>query len=299
MAKMVRVTVPATTANIGPGFDCLGIALSLYNDIEVEEIEKGLLIEVEGRDKEKIETNERNLIYQSMLKTFDKIGWHPKGLRIKQYNRIPVSRGLGSSAACIVGGIMAANKLNNSPLNKEEMLALAVEIEGHPDNVTPALFGGVVVSCQDAGEINYIRFPVHEALKFTVAVPEIQLSTKASRGALPEVVPFKDAVLNVGKSSLLVASLMSGELDKIAYSLKDRLHQPYRVGLIDSLKNVFQEAEKQGMNQLFLSGAGPSIVYLTWSQEKQEKEKQFYHIIEGMPEEWNIVVLKGDNEGVK
>lgn len=296
---MVRVIVPATTANIGPGFDCLGIALSLCNEIEAEEIEKGLFIEVEGRDKEKIETNEGNLIYRSMLKTFDKIGWHPKGLRIKQYNRIPVSRGLGSSAACIVGGIVAANKLKNSPLSKEKMLRLAVEIEGHPDNVTPALFGGVVVSCQDQGETNYVRFPVHEALKFIVAIPEVQLSTKASRGALPEVVPFKDAVLNVGKSSLLVAALMSGELEKICCSLKDRLHQPYRIGLIDSLKNVFQEAEKQEINQLFLSGAGPSIVYLTWNQEKEEKEKAFYRIIEGMPEEWNIVTLKGDNEGVK
>ena len=294
---MVKVVVPATTANIGPGFDCLGIALSLYNEIEVEEIQEGLAIEVEGRDKEKITTNENNLVYQSMLKVFEKIGWHPRGLRIKQYNGIPVSRGLGSSAACIVGGIMAANKLRDFPLSKEEVLELAVEIEGHPDNVAPALFGGVVVSCQDQGKTNYVRFPVHEALKFIVAIPEIELSTKKSRGVLPELVPFKDAVSNVGKSSLLVAALMSGELDKISLALEDRLHQPYRIELMDSLKNIFKGAKAQGINELFLSGSGPSIVYLTWEEADKNKEKKFYDLIYSMPEKWDIKNLKGDNQG--
>lgn len=295
---MHKIVVPATTANIGPGFDCLGIALSLYNEIEVEEISEGLVIEVEGRDKEKIETNENNLVYQSMLRTFDKIGSYPKGLKIKQFNNIPISRGLGSSAACIVGGVMAANKLMNSPLSTEEMLELAVEIEGHPDNVAPALLGGVVVSYREEGKTTYVRFPVNQNLKFVVAIPEIQLSTKVSRGALPEVVPFKDAVANVGKASLLVAALMSGELDKIAFSLEDRLHQPYRVELMESLKNIFEGAKSQGIHQLFLSGAGPSIIFVSWHQEQEEKEKDFCRLVTSMPEEWNIKILKGDNQGV-
>ncbi|SES95397.1 homoserine kinase [Natronincola peptidivorans] len=296
---MVRVTVPATTANIGPGFDCLGIALSLYNAIEVEETDQGLIIEVEGRDREKIETNENNLIYQSMLKTFERVDYRPKGLKIKQYNNIPMARGLGSSAACIVGGVVAANKLAGNPLKKDEVLQIAVEIEGHPDNVTPALLGGVVVSHHEKGKTNYVRFPVKEVLNFIVAIPETELSTKASRGVLPQTVPFKDAVANVGKSSLLVAALMSGELDKISSALEDRLHQPYRISLMDSLNNIFIEAGKKGINQLFLSGAGPSIVYLTWDQGEKEKEEQFYQLVASMPEEWNIKVLKGDNIGTK
>ncbi|SDK84599.1 homoserine kinase [Natronincola ferrireducens] len=293
---MIRVKVPATTANIGPGFDCLGIALSLYNEIEVEEIDNGLIIDIEGRDEEKIEKNENNLVYQSMLKTFQRIGYQPKGIKIKQYNRIPIARGLGSSAACIVGGVMAANGLCGKPLSTEEMLELAVEIEGHPDNVTPALVGGVVVSCKDEGQTTYIRFDVHEALKFIVAIPEVELSTKASRGVLPETIAFQDAVMNVGKSSLLVAALMSGELEKLSFALKDRLHQPYRIKLMDSLENIFTRGEDLGLNQLFLSGAGPSIIYLTWGEEA-EKEKKFYHIIKEAPEEWTFQVLAGDNKG--
>ncbi|AKL97165.1 homoserine kinase ThrB [Clostridium aceticum] len=293
---MIKVTVPATTANVGPGFDCLGIALSLYNEIEVEEIEEGLLIEVEGRDQEKIEKNKNNLIYQSMLKTFDKIDRYPKGLRIKQYNNIPLARGLGSSAACIVGGIVAANKLMGNLLSQEEVLELAVEIEGHPDNVAPALLGGVVVSCQDEGKTSYVRFPVHETLKFIVAIPEVELSTKASRGVLPESVPFRDAVKNVGKSSLLVAALMSGELEKIPYALQDCLHQPYRTKLMASLETIFSKAEKLDLNQLFLSGAGPSIIYLSWKQE-EERARTFINLVNTMPEQWNIKTLQGDNKG--
>ncbi|AOY75211.1 homoserine kinase [Clostridium formicaceticum] len=293
---MIKVTVPATTANVGPGFDCLGIALSLYNEIEVEEIEKGLLIEVEGRDQEKIEKNKNNLIYQSMLRVFDKIGKYPKGIKIKQYNNIPLARGLGSSAACIVGGIVAANKLMGNLLSQEEVLELAVEIEGHPDNVAPALLGGVVVSCQDEGKTSYVRFPVHEALRFIVAIPEVQLSTKASRGVLPEGVPFKDAVRNVGKSSLLVAALMSGELEKIPHALQDCLHQPYRTKLIDSLEAIFSKAKELDLNQLFLSGAGPSIIYLSW-QQGGEKEKIFCNLVNTMPEQWNFKILEGDNKG--
>lgn len=294
---MIKVTIPATTANVGPGFDCLGIALTLYNEIEVEETEEGLLIEVEGRDRDKIDTDENNLVYQSMLKTFDKVGYSSKGLRIKQYNNIPIARGLGSSAACIVGGVVAANKLCGEPLSQQEVLDIAVEIEGHPDNVAPALLGGVVVSCYDKDKTTYVRFPVKEGLKFIVAIPEVVLSTKASRGVLPQKVSFKDAVFNVGKSSLLVAALMSGELDKITSALEDRLHQPYRIGLMDSLKSLFQEAKSREIKQLFLSGAGPSVIYLTWDSGKDKNQEEFYRIIRSMPEEWSIKALKGDNKG--
>mgnify|MGYP000986795297 CR=1 FL=1 len=296
---MPSISVPATTANVGPGFDCLGMALSLYNDITVDEIPDGLEIEVGGRDKEKIKTDESNLVYQSMLKTFERIGEAPKGLRIKQFNRIPISRGLGSSAACIVGGIMAVNKLKGLPLSQDEVLELAVEIEGHPDNVTPALLGGVAVSHSNMGKVNYVRFPVHRSLKFIVAIPQVELSTKASRGALPDRVSFQDAVFNIGTSSLLVAALMSGDFEKIAYGLQDRIHQPYRIELVDSLRHIFNEAEVQNLKHLFLSGAGPSVIYMTWEEGNREKERKFCDLIRGMSQTWDIQILKGDNEGVR
>ena len=295
---MVKVKVPATTANVGPGFDSLGIALTLYNEIEVEEINSGLSIEVKGRDSEKIDTDENNLVYKSMIKTFNEIGYDYKGLKIKQYNNIPIGRGLGSSAASIIGAIVAANKLAGNVLTQDEILDIAVEIEGHPDNVAPALFGGVVVSCSDNNHTNYIKFPVDERLKFIVAIPEVILSTKDSRNVLPKKVTFEDAVFNLSRSSLLVASLMSGDLEKLDIALQDRLHQPYRIGLLNSLKNISKEAKKQGLNRVFLSGAGPSVIYITWDMEDDEDENKFYNIIKKLPEEWSIQILKGDNKGI-
>ncbi|MCC5909435.1 MAG: homoserine kinase [Clostridiaceae bacterium] len=293
---MIKVSVPATTANIGPGFDCIGMALTLYNEIQVEETNKDLIIEVTGRDAENIEKDENNLVYKSMLKVFDKIGYRPKGLKIKQHNGIPMARGLGSSAACIVGGVTAANKLCGSPLNHDQLLQLATEIEGHPDNVAPALFGGVVVSSQDKAKTSYVRFPVPESLKFIVAIPAVSLSTKAARGVLPENILFEDAVFNVGKASLLVAALMSGELDKLDVALQDRLHQPYRVKLMDSLEKIFNGCRDQNLNNVFLSGAGPSIIYLNW--KKDEEEKGFYSLFKEMSETWEFKTLKGDNKGI-
>ena len=227
----MKVIIPATTANIGPGFDCLGIGLSLYNSIEVEEISEGLIIEVDGVDKDLIEMDENNLVYKSMLKYFETIDYKPKGLRIKQYNEIPIARGLGSSAASIVGGIVAANEMCKRSLSKEELLKMAVEIEGHPDNVVPALFGGLAISNKCKDEVHYIQTPISKDLKFVAAIPEIVLSTIESRAVLPDFVPFEDAVFNVGKSSLLVAALMKGELEKVTPALRDKLHQPYRTKL--------------------------------------------------------------------
>ncbi|ABR46795.1 homoserine kinase [Alkaliphilus metalliredigens QYMF] len=295
---MIHVTVPATTANVGPGFDCLGIALSLYNHIEVEEIPEGLVIEVSGVDQDLIEKDEGNLVYQSMLKAFKAIGYQPSGLRIKQYNGIPVARGLGSSAACIVGGVLAANKMCGSPLSQDEMLEIAVEVEGHPDNVAPALLGGVVVSNRYEGKTHYVRALVHEDLKFLTAIPNVPLGTKEARDALPRVVAFEDAVFNVGKSSLLVAALFSGDLEKIKPALQDRLHQSYRAKLMSSLESVFLETEKAHLDSVFLSGAGPTVILLRWQKEGQ-REIKFRDIIYRMEENWEIQDLKGDNIGAQ
>lgn len=295
---MIKVRVPATTANIGPGFDCLGMALSLYNTIEVEENSKGLVIESTGIDQHLIDRDEKNLVYQSMMKGFKALGYMPSGLRIKLHNEIPIARGLGSSAACIVGGIVAANKICNGVLGTEEILELAVEMEGHPDNVAPALLGGVVVSNQGRNKIHYVQFPIPEKLKFIAAVPDIGLSTKKARGVLPQFVSYEDAIFNVGKVSLLVAALLTGNLEEIEVALEDRLHQPYRFSLMDSLERIFQEAAKNQLRNIFLSGAGPSVIVLNWRGLEDEKN-QLIRIVENLPEKWSVKVLEGDNKGVK
>ena len=173
---MIRVKVPATTANIGPGFDSLGIALQLYNIIEVEEINRGLEIHVPSEDKEYIESNDHNLVYQAMKRLFDVVDFQPKGLRINLINNIPIARGLGSSAACIVGGLVVANELLNNPLKKEEIIYLAATMDGHTDNILPALVGGLTVGCLLENEVKYVKMNLPPQLK-SVSYTHLTLPT--------------------------------------------------------------------------------------------------------------------------
>ncbi len=299
---MIRVNVPATSANMGPGFDCLGVALGLYNRIEVDRRKEGLLIENLGKDAEVLPVDETHMVYQSMKRVYDEVGEPLKGLHIKVFNEIPVSRGLGSSAACIVGGMMAANELLNQPLDREKILELSVEVEGHPDNVTPALLGGVVVSTKGDGKTAYLQFPISPKLEWTIAVPNVSLSTKEARLALPKVVPFENAVKNVGNASLLVASLLTEDFSVLNSALRDCLHQPYRSKLLPELDYIFTEAQKKQVNQLYLSGAGPTLAYLNW-QEKDEGREAFLRLLKKTTEiwgrKWDILTLKGDNKGAE
>ncbi|TCQ02407.1 homoserine kinase [Serpentinicella alkaliphila] len=292
----IKVTVPATTANIGPGFDCLGIALSLYNTIEVKEIEEGIKVEVDGIIENDLEVNKENLVYKSMNRIFKEIGYTPKGIYIRQVNNIPFSRGLGSSAACIVGGLLAANELVGNPYSKDQILKMAVEIEGHPDNVAPALFGGFVVSTSRNERVSYIKSTLNENLKFLVGIPKEGLSTKTSREALPNEVVFEDAVFNTGNAALLVAAFMSGDYSKISEAISDRLHQPYRLKLMESLEKIFIEAHNENLKSIFLSGAGPTIIALDWS-DNQEKEKLFAEVLQTVDKNWEMLKLTVDNKG--
>ncbi|MDN5346383.1 MAG: homoserine kinase, partial [Petrotoga sp.] len=196
---MIRVKVPATTANIGPGFDSLGIALQLYNIIEVEEINFGLEINVPVEDRMHIETNEHNLVYRAMKRLFEVVDFHPKGLRINLINNIPLARGLGSSAACIAGGLVAANKLLNDPLKKEEIMYLAATMDGHTDNILPALVGGLTVGCLLEKEVKYVKMNLPPQLKLLAIIPDFHFSTKKARSLLPQNVPVEDAVFNISR----------------------------------------------------------------------------------------------------
>lgn len=291
---MIRVTVPATTANLGPGFDTLGLALNLYNIFSFEEIESGL--EILGVPEKY--NNEDNLIYRSMMKTFKTIGYKKKGIRITVEASIPVSRGLGSSASCIVGGVVGANALANGKLSKEDILKIATEIEGHPDNVAPAIFGGLVISLIDGDNILYNKLNIEEKFKFIALIPEFSLSTEKARSVLPSNVKYKDAVDNVGRVSILLSALSNGRLDLLKYALKDKLHQPYRGRLIKDYFNIIEKCKELGSLGTYLSGAGPTIISLRENEDVRFNES-INKYLKSLDEKWNIKELEIDIEGVK
>ncbi|MBL8045076.1 MAG: homoserine kinase [Anaerolineales bacterium] len=257
--KKVTVSVPASTANLGAGFDCLALALSLRNTVEFYETKQGLEIDVEGEGAERVATDTTNLTYRAAEKVFEKLGRRPGGLRIHAINGIPVGSGMGSSSAAIVGGIAAANALVDGRLTREELLRLATEMEGHPDNVGAAIFGGLALTSAAEEELLVKALSV-PALKVAIALPAFKLSTAEARAALPQQVPLKDAVFNIGRAVFTVQALMAGDYELLHWSMADRLHQPYRKRLIPGFDAVVIEARKAGAVAVALSGAGPSIV---------------------------------------
>lgn len=259
---MVRVQVPASTANLGPGFDCLGMALKLYNTVEMTETSSGLAIEVTGEGASEIPKDTTNVVYNSARQVFKKAGYNPAGLKIRLINNIPVSRGLGSSAAAIVGGMVAANVISGGKLNLHQLLKLAVEMEGHPDNVTPALIGGITVYVHSEDEVKYLKIEPPAGLKAVVAIPAFPLSTKSARKTLPKQVNLEDAVFNIGRAALLVGALQKGDLDFLGVAMEDRLHQCYRAGLVPGMRKVFAAAKLAGARGIALSGAGPALIAL-------------------------------------
>ena len=276
---MIKVTVPATSANLGPGFDTLGVALDIRNTIEMAET--GILdvvIDCPGHE-EALGRPAQNMVYQAAVKVFDRLGYQPHGLYIKEEIAIPVARGLGSSAAAIVGGLVAANALvermtGRPGLSQEELLHMAVAIEGHPDNVTPAMVGGFTVCCMDEvqGPL-HVRFDPPKTLQAVIVMPEVPFGggkkTERSRGVLPTEVSMKDAVYNLNRTALLVAALAQGRVDLLSVATQDRLHQPYRASLVPGLRSVFQAALDAGARGVALSGAGPSVIAFVEANAEQ------------------------------
>ena len=261
---MVRVKVPATTANLGPGFDVLGMALKLYNYVEMDLLPScsDLVIEVSGEGKDTIPVSTENIVYQIALKVFTKAGFKINGLSIKLENNIPTARGLGSSAAALVGGAVAANALSGSCLSISELIDIASEIEGHPDNVVPAMLGGITLCCGVNGKTIYRKIEPPTEIVGIAVVPSFELSTKAAREALPQMVPLRDAVFNLGNLSLLLYAFQECDLQLIKEAMGDRLHQPYRLPLVPGMDKVFEAAVDNGAFGVALSGAGPTVLAL-------------------------------------
>ena len=255
----VRVRVPASTANLGPGFDTLGMALNLYAWIEMS-IADETRIELYGDQMKGIPNTKSNLIYKVAQQLFAAAGVDHPELEIAMYSDIPLTRGLGSSASAIIGALVAANALIGNKLSRDELFQIATRMEDHPDNVGASLFGGIVVAYWDGIRAECIRLEPDKRLEALVAIPDFHLSTEKARNVLPKQVSMKDAVFNVGHSSVLVAALASGRLDMIRRAMKDALHQPYRCSLIPGMDTILQEADQHGALGAALSGAGPTMI---------------------------------------
>ncbi|SHD77753.1 Homoserine kinase [[Clostridium] ultunense Esp] len=291
---MVKVRVPATTANLGPGFDTLGLALNLYNEFTFEEIPEGY--KISGFKKEYGSTN--NLVYRSIKETFREIGYTPTGISIDANTNIPISRGLGSSASCILAGVIGGNELAGRPLGKDEIFQLATKIEGHPDNIAPALFGGLVISLMEEEKVIYNRIEVAKGIKFIALISDFTLSTKESREVLPSMVEYKDCINNINKVALLISALTNGRFDLLRYAFKDRLHEPYRGKLIPDFFNIIEKCKKMDSLGVYLSGAGPTIMCII-DEDNEEFTKEIKAYLHTLDQPWNIRELNIDLEGTK
>ncbi|MCJ7690947.1 MAG: homoserine kinase [Clostridiaceae bacterium] len=289
---MITIRVPATSANLGPGFDCLGIALNLYNTFDFEEIDKG--IEFIGC-AEKFK-NKNNLVYTSMKKCFEKIGYKSHGIRIKMQCDIPVSRGLGSSAACILGGVMAASEIAAGALSKNEILEIASEIEGHPDNLAPALYGGMAVSIKDEKSIYVQQIKLNSKFKLCALIPSFTLSTEKARSVLPTVIPYEDALFNIGRTALLIAALSNGNMDMISIGCEDKLHQKHRGNLINNYEEITKKCMELNSKGVFLSGAGPTIMNII-NEENAEFEVEIVEYLSVLKDKWVVKQLDIDYKG--
>lgn len=292
---MIYVKVPASSANMGAGFDTLGVAVGLYNRIEIEEIPSGLEI-INRNTKSYIPRDTNNLIYRAMLRLFEHVGYASKGYRIAQRSNIPMTRGLGSSSACIVGGMLAANVITGRTLTYDEIIHLAATMEGHPDNVGPALYGGFCVSLTDGGRTIVKSSKIQSHIKFAVTVPDFFVATRKSRGVLPAEVEFRDAVYNIGHASMMQAALVSGDMEALRIAASDRLHQPYRKGYIDGMEDIFAKSYELGSHATYLSGSGPTVMSILDGgyDEFREGMKMYF---EENDLKWKCMILPIDNVG--
>jgi homoserine kinase len=272
----INIGVPATTANLGPGFDCLALALDLWNEAEIEPA-ADFRVEVSGEGSATLPTDENNLVILAYLRCLESQGLtRPGGLQIRMANRIPIGSGLGSSASAVVMGILAANTLHELHMEMGEMIRLAAAMEGHADNAAAALLGGLVVLAQ-AEEIFFKRFEI-PTIQAVVLVPDFPFPTHEARAALPASISHGDAVFNLGRVPLVVQSLRDGDLPFLAQVMDDRLHEPYRVKLIPGAADALAVVREKG-TAAALSGAGPSIIAFQPQNEENvilTMQKMFY-----------------------
>ncbi|CDZ23282.1 Homoserine kinase [[Clostridium] cellulosi] len=290
---MIKIRVPATSANLGSGFDSLGLALKMYNQVMMEETDG---IDITTSDGSCVPVDDTNLIYSSAKFLYELCGHKFRGLKLIQENNIPMTRGLGSSSACIVAGLVGANALLGDPLSKDDLVNLAARLEGHPDNSTPAILGGLVASVFDGNRVYSVKVPISGRLRFAAFIPNFELKTEVARAALPEMVPHKDAIYNLSRAALMTASLFSGRLDNLKIAAGDRLHQPYRLKFIKGAEEIFDLALKSGAYATFISGAGPTLMAMVNVTDLGFADRVSEVLKNKMPD-WKLVMLDCDEEG--
>lgn len=307
----VSVKVPATTANLGPGFDCMGMALPVFNTITIEEtVLPGTGIEINAINDdasaddllfEHIPLDETSIIYKAVELLYNSIGQTPSELKITVQSQIPIARGLGSSASVIVGGLIAANELLGKPADEVALLSIATEVEGHPDNVTPAIVGGLVITSQeDDGSIVYKKLDWPEEWSITVCVPDYELSTDISRSVLPKEVPMADAVFNAKRLGMFVHAVHTKDAELMKLALHDKLHQPYRMKLVPGLDKIMENLKhEENVLGCVLSGAGPSIIVISQKNGLDKIKSIVKDTWEEMNVKVNIMTLPVEQQGAQ
>lgn len=310
MKKHVTVSVPATSANLGPGYDVLGVALPLFNEVVMDAEPDGAAtaapqslspsVDVEGEGFDSLPRDESNLVVRAAYAVFEKVKHWPRALGVKLVNRIPLSRGLGSSAAATLGGMCAANRLCGRPLSDQEILDLALGFEGHPDNLVPAMVGGFCIAGVIKQQARYLRFPVPSDLRAVVCVPEKPLSTPKARRMLPSRIPLSAAVFTSSRVAFLIGSLLQKRYEWLAFAMEDVLHQPPRAALLPGLNAVIEDAKRAGAYGAALSGAGSSVLAFTKpgpvvKRVGQAMQKRFAAC--GLPSRWFETAL--ENKGIR
>ncbi len=309
----VSVTIPATTANIGPGFDCFGMALAIYNKVTIEELvypDEGLQINMipgEDNDNEEntslmtIPTDKTNIVYKAIELLYNYIGQTPPNLKINIHTSIPIAKGLGSSASVIVGGVLAANKLLGNPADEAALLSIANEIEGHPDNITPAMLGGFIMSsAEEDGSIFYKRLDWPDDWKIAACIPDYELSTQISRSVLPESYSLQEATFNLKRTAMFIEGLHSKNEEMMKLALNDKLHQPYRSKLIPGFEEIKAEL-KENPNVLgtVISGAGPSVLIIYKDSSFEEIKKRVESIWTDLSIKATVQTIDIDTQGAQ
>jgi homoserine kinase len=297
VGRRVKVTVPATTANLGPGFDTLGMALTIYDELEVEVVSgSAVTVEVHGVGEGEVPTDETNLVAHSLIYALEQLGQPVPGLKLVAHNTIPHGRGVGSSGAAIVAGVMAAKGLLDGEVevSEEELLRIATDLEGHPDNIAPSLFGGLTIAWMADGVPRSKKLAVHRGVSLMVAIPhESTMSTQLARSLQPDTVPHQDAIFNLSRAALLIAALLDSP-ELLFEATEDKLHQNYRASAMQDTDTLIKALRKKGLPAV-VSGAGPSVLVLC-SDPAQRLQAQ--EIVEATQKgQWDCRMLTVDERG--
>ena len=302
----VSVKTPATIANLGPGFDSFGLALPLYNIVSVEEtvlpgsgIEINILNEKNNEDVSDIPTDKNNIVYKAIELLYNFIGQVPNELKISIKTQIPISRGLGSSASVIVGGLIAANELLGRPADEKVLMSIATEIEGHPDNIIPAFVGGTTMaSWEEDGSVIYRKLPWNDEWKLMVCVPDYELNTEISRSVLPEAVPIQDAIYNTKRMGMLIHAVNTVDSKLMKAALSDRLHQPYRAKLVPWMGDINESIKHD--DDIFgcvLSGAGSAVLIVSQNSAIDKVKSKVSEVMQNLNVKADIKTLKVEMNG--